>query len=65
MAFAAYLQENAILVLSWVGHLHTFFLSPNVGFLYETPGPTLGHFQLFQKKGKCSGGGARLEWTEP
>ena len=58
MAFLAYLQENSTLVLSrgevFAG-VHTF-LSLNVGFLYEPPGPTVGHFQLFQKKRQMLGG---------
>ena len=52
MAFAAYLQENEVLVLSWGGHLHTF-LSLCVCvcfFFFEPPGPTLGHLQVFRTK---------------
>ena len=52
MAFLAYLQENATLVLSrgeaFVG-VHTF-LSLNVGFLYEPPRPHRGAFSAIPKK---------------
>ena len=59
MVFAAYLLENAILVLSPVGQLH------------PTLSPTMEHLQLFQKKltnARGGGGGgrwARLKLTEP
>ena len=50
MELAAYLQENAILSLSQVGHLNPF-LSPTLGFsLHEQPNATVGHLQLFQNK---------------
>ena len=51
MAFAAYLAENAILVLSWV----------------PTLSPTVEHLQLFQNKmaNAWGGGGAYFELTEP
>ena len=45
MVFAAYLLENAILVLSQGGAC-TQLLSPTVEFLYEPPGPTVGYLQL-------------------
>ena len=57
MVFAAYLAENAILVLSWVGQL-----------LYPTLSPTVEHLQLFQNKMANAwrgGGGACFELTEP
>ena len=58
MAFAAYLQENEVLVLSRGGHLHTF---PSLCvcvcvcvlfffFLNEPHGPAVGHLQVFQTK---------------
>ena len=50
MAFAAYLQENAISV-SWVGGTFAHFLSPaTVKFSYEPPHPAMGHLLLHQKK---------------
>ena len=42
MAYAAFLRENVILVLSQ-GGAFAFFLSPTMGFLYELPDPTIGH----------------------
>ena len=67
MAFAAYLAENAILVLSWVGQLLYNYCTIIVQLLYPTLSPTVEHLQLFQnKKGKClGGGGACFELTEP
>ena len=54
MVFAAYLPENAILVLSQVGQLH------------PTLSPTVEHLQLFQNKmTNAGGGGACFELTEP
>ena len=50
MELAAYLQENAILLLSQGGAFAPLFLSPTLGFLYEQPGATVGHLQLFQNK---------------
>ena len=49
---------------------------PTIGFMYESPGPTVGHLQLFQRQNKTKqnkrhlddkylGGRARLELTEP
>ena len=68
MAFAAYLPENAILVLSLGGAFSPFFKAPPWGFLYKPPGPTVGHLQLFQTKMTNAEGGwvgwARLELTE-
>ena len=66
MAFAAYLRENAILVLSRGGAFAHIFLKPQRGVFVWNPRPHLGTFSAVpKKKGKCSGGGARLEWTEP
>ena len=45
MVFAAYLLENAILVLSQEGQLH------------PTLSPTVEHLQLFQNKMTNAGGG--------
>ena len=69
MTFAAYLQENEVLVLSRGGHLHTFFKPLRV-FLNEPSCHTEGHLQVFQTKmtktRQMPGGGwARLELTEP
>ena len=56
MVFAAYLLENAILVLSRVGQLHPT-LNPTVGFLYEHP-PHHGAFAAFPKQNdQCLGWG--------
>ena len=49
---------------------------PTIGFMYEPPGPTVEHLQLFQRQNKTKqnkrhlddkylGGRARLELTEP
>ena len=67
MAFAAYLQENAILVLSRGGAFALIFLKPQRGVFVWNPRPHRGTFSAVpkKKKGKCSGGGARLELTEP
>ena len=46
MAFAAYLLENAMLVLA-LGRVFGHFLCSTVGVLDEPPGPTVGHWQLF------------------
>ena len=58
MVFAAYLLKNAILVLSWVGHLHPIIK------------PHRGAFVTFPKQNdKCPTnarrGCARVELTEP
>ena len=55
MAFAAYLQENEVLVLSRGGHLHTFSslcvcVCVVVVFFNEPHGPAVGHLQVFQTK---------------
>ena len=40
--------------------------TPTVGVLYEQPGATVGHLQLFQNKmTNASGEQAHLELTEP
>ena len=66
MVFAAYLLENAILVLSWGGAFAPYF-SLYRRFLYERPAPPGVHLQLFQNKmtnaQQMSRGG--LELTEP
>ena len=46
MAFAAYLLENAMLVLA-LGRVFGHFLCSTVGVLDEPSGPTVGHWQLF------------------
>lgn len=61
MAFAAYVQENAILVLSWGGAFAHFF---------NLPAPLWGIYSCSKKrKDKCLEGGgwgwACLESTEP
>ena len=68
---AAYLLENAIVVLSWGGAFALHCLKPTVRYLYERPRPTAGHLPLFQNKmtnaQQMPGGGewARLELTKP
>ena len=55
MVFAAYLLENAILVLSPVGQLH------------PTLSPIMEHLQLFQKKltnARGGGGGGQMGTLE-
>ena len=46
MAFAAYLLENAMLVLAR-GGVFGHFLCSTVGVLDEPYGPTVGHWQVF------------------
>ena len=48
MAFAANLLENEILVVPGWGICTVF--KPHGGVLYESPGPTVGHLQLFKCK---------------
>ena len=48
MAFAANLLENEILVVPGWGICTVF--KPHGGVLYEPPGPTVGHLQLFKCK---------------
>ena len=66
MVFAAYLLENAILVLSWGGAFAPYF-SLYRRFLYECPAPPGVHLQLFQNKmTKCPTnvqGGIRIDWA--
>ena len=53
MAFAAYLQENEVLVLSRGGHLHSLCVCVCVFFFFflnEPHGPAVGHLQVFQTK---------------
>ena len=64
MAFAAYLAENAILVLSWVGQLLYNYCTIIVPYFK----PHRGAFAAFPKqKGQMpgGGGGACFELTEP
>ena len=71
MAFAANLLENEILVVPRWGICTVF--KPHRGVLYEPPGPTVGHLQLFNVRmtnaqRQMPGGWrewARLELTEP
>ena len=67
MAFAAYLQENAILVLSRGGAFAHIFLKPQRGVFVWNPRPHRGTFSAVpKKKTNARGeGGVRLEWTEP
>ena len=66
MAFAVYLLENAILVLSRDGAFAHFW-KPHRGFFVWTAKPHLGAFSAFpEKKRQMLGGGwVRLELTEP
>ena len=59
MVFVTYLLENAILVLSR-SEVFAHFFKPTVTCLLKTPGPTVGHLQVFQN---APGWWERLELT--
>ena len=59
MAFAAYLLENAMLVLARGGAFAHVFYAPPWGFRMNRPAPPLGIFSFSKKmkKDKCRGEG--------
>ena len=64
MAFAAYLQENEVLVLSWGGHLHTFLsLCVCVYFFFWTARPHFGAFAGLPNKNDKNPTNARERWA--
>ena len=63
MAFAAYLQENAILVLSRGGAFAQIFLKPQRGVFVWNPRPHRGTFSAVPKKKKANARGEGYAWN--
>ena len=57
MAFAAYLPENAILVLSLGGAFSPFFKAPPWGFCINRPAPPWGICSFSKQKSQMPKGG--------